>query len=69
MLTGSLFDHEFSHDLGWMHWWPTGDGSAMAQNEWNLGNPCFAARLFGWVDVDGDGTIEVYDPTPYGMQP
>jgi hypothetical protein len=67
-LAGSLLDHEFSHDLGWMHWWPTGDGSAMAQNEWNLGHSCFPELLFGWVDVDGDGVIEIQDPTPYGMQ-
>ncbi len=24
--------------------------------------------LFGWVDADGDGVIEIIDPTPHGMQ-
>ena len=63
----AVLEHEFIHDLGWMHWWPEGDGSTRAR----LGTA--GARLpgmmFGWVDSDGDGVIEILDPTPYGMAP
>jgi len=65
-LYGSLLDHELSHDLGWQHWWPTGTGGAGDQMIWKNDNSCFAYLFFGWTDVDGDGTIELLDPNPYG---
>ena len=65
-LYGSLLDHELSHDLGWQHWWPTGTGGAGDQMIWKNDNSCFAYLFFGWTDVDGDGTIEIFDSTPYG---
>jgi hypothetical protein len=65
-LYGSLLDHELSHDLGWQHWWPTGSGGAGDQMIWKNDNSCFASLFFGWTDVDGDGTIELFDSTPYG---
>ena len=65
----SLFDHELSHTFGWMHWWPEGDGSAMTQALWNGDKSCMAPLFFGWTDLDGDGVIEIQDPTPYGMTP
>jgi hypothetical protein len=33
---------------------------------WKNDNSCFASLFFGWTDVDGDGTIELFDSTPYG---
>jgi hypothetical protein len=65
-LYGSLLVHELSHDLGWQHWWPTGVGGANDQLIWNYNNSSFAYLFFGWTDVDGDGTIELFDPNPYG---
>lgn len=65
-LYGSLLVHELSHNLGWQHWWPTGNGGANDQLIWNYDNSAFSPLFFGWTDVDGDGTIEILDPTPYG---
>jgi hypothetical protein len=65
-IAGSLFDHELSHVMGWMHWWPNGDGGLNSQSIWNNENSCFAFLFFGWMDVDGDGIIEILDPNPYG---
>lgn len=65
-LATSLFDHELSHVLGWMHWWPTGSGSAADEMVWNNTDSCMASLFFGWTDIDGDGIIEILDPTPYG---
>jgi hypothetical protein len=66
---GGLFNHELIHSYGWMHWWPTGDGSparqfGMAENM----QVDLPVLMFGWTDVDGDGTIEILDPTPYGRE-
>jgi hypothetical protein len=65
-LYGSLLVHELSHNLGWQHWWPTGNGGANDQLIWNYDNSAFAPLFFGWTDVDGDGAIELFDSTPYG---
>jgi hypothetical protein len=62
----TLYEHELMHLMGWMHWWPSGDGSSPAQ--FNAGRQ-LPYLLYGWTDTDGDGTIEIYDPTPYGLQP
>lgn len=60
-----VFEHELIHSMGWMHWWPnqTGDGLSWAHSSggWE------PTLMFGWVDVDGDGIIEILDPTPYGL--
>jgi hypothetical protein len=29
--SGTIFDHELSHSLGWMHWWPNMDASVETQ--------------------------------------
>ncbi len=64
-MPGSVFEHELIHSLGWMHWWPnqSGDGQSWvdASGGWE------PYLLFGWTDVDGDGVIEILDPTPYGL--
>lgn len=63
-LAPTLLDHELAHIMGWQHWWPRWDGS----EEYNLGqnDVVWPALLFGWVDSDSDGIIEINDPTPYG---
>jgi hypothetical protein len=60
----ALYEHELMHLMGWMHWWPNGDGSSLAQ--FNAGRH-LPYLLYGWTDTDGDGMIEIYDPTPYGL--
>jgi hypothetical protein len=32
-------------------------------------NSDFPTLMFGWTDSDGDGVVEILDPTPYGMAP
>jgi hypothetical protein len=65
---GTVFDHELSHSLGWSHWWPTGNASVAGQYSTDMyHNPIFPTLLFGWTDSDGDGLLEILDPTPYGM--
>jgi hypothetical protein len=61
-----LFEHELIHMLGWNHWWPNGDGSSTPEYRGGIFLPYL---LFGWTDTDGDGTIEIFDPTPYGLVP
>jgi len=67
-LLGSVFDHEFSHCMGWEHAWPNGDASVAEQFvvDWQH-NATFPTMLFGWEDMDGDGIVEILDPDPYGM--
>jgi hypothetical protein len=68
--SGTIFDHELSHSLGWMHWWANLDGSVETQGTVDMvHNASFPTRLFGWIDTDGDGVVEILDPTPYGMTP
>jgi hypothetical protein len=62
----SLFEHELMHMLGWNHWWPIGDGSSTPEYSDGFILPYL---LFGWTDTDGDGIIEINDPTPYGLLP
>jgi hypothetical protein len=61
----SVFEHELMHSLGWMHWWPNkaADGLSFAQS----GEGWEPSLMFGWTDTDGDGIIEILDPTPYGL--
>jgi hypothetical protein len=66
-LYGSLLVHELSHSLGWQHWWTTGANGADDQLIWNYDRSAFPFLFFGWTDVDGDGTIEILDPNPYGV--
>lgn len=65
-LYGSLLVHELSHSLGWQHWWPTGTAGADDQLIWNYDRSAFPFLFFGWTDADGDGTVEILDPNPYG---
>lgn len=60
----SLFGHEFYHVLGWQHEWLSGDGGTMSrQDTWQV----FPYRFMGWSDADGDGMVEIFDSTPYGI--
>jgi hypothetical protein len=62
----ALYEHELMHMLGWNHWWPVGDGSSTPIYSDGFILPHY---LFGWIDTDGDGIIEIDDPTPYGLMP
>ncbi len=63
----SVFEHELMHGMGWMHWWPNESGDGMS---WLNSRAGWEPHLlFGWMDVDGDGVIEIQDPTPYGLIP
>jgi hypothetical protein len=64
-LAGVLFDHELAHCLGWIHPWSVGDGGYVADEDRVSSIP---SLMFGWTDTDGDGVIEIWDPTPYGME-
>jgi hypothetical protein len=61
----SVFEHELTHSMGWMHWWPNqaGDGPSWVHSSrgWE------PYLMFGWTDVDGDGVVEILDQTPYGL--
>ncbi|MBL8080570.1 MAG: hypothetical protein JNM55_21545 [Anaerolineales bacterium] len=64
-MPGSIFHHELIHSMGWMHWWPNQSGDSLS---WvNSRKGWEPSLLFGWRDVDGDGVIEILDPTPYGL--
>jgi hypothetical protein len=60
----TAYHHEMAHQWGWpaTHDWAATCGLN------SLGFEPFAVPpiLFGWEDVDGDGTPEILDETPYG---
>ncbi len=60
----AVFHHEFAHLTGWEHFWHNGDASVAAQKMRYI----IPTLLWGWHDTDGDGIIEIQDPTPYGMR-
>jgi hypothetical protein len=62
----SIFGHELIHAMGWQHWWSNGSGSTADWSE--FGGIWMPYRMFGWTDLDGDGMIEIQDPTPYGIE-
>jgi hypothetical protein len=71
---GRLFDtvlaHEVFHLFGYpgTHDWMCGDGTDVdASDQCSALN--FPSVMLSWVDSDGDGVVEILDPTPYGMQP
>jgi hypothetical protein len=64
-LANVLFDHELAHGFGWLHEWAVGDGGYVDNVDRLSSLP---ALMFGWTDTDGDGTIEIWDSTPYGLE-
>jgi hypothetical protein len=59
------FNHELSHFFGMVDNWPFSPSgipgpSGQPVDDW------IAYPMMGWTDVDGDGVIEILDPTPYG---
>ena len=67
-LESTLLSHEVFHLLGYpaSHDWPCTDGSVVDQSDC-CGGMNVPALLFGWTDTDGDGLVEILDPTPYGL--
>ena len=70
----STLGHELLHNMGYpigktgVHEWICGDGTlpdATDQCDQNL----LPLLMMGWTDTDGDGVIEILDPTPYGFLP
>jgi hypothetical protein len=64
-LSNFVFAHELPHAMGWMHWWPNQVGDGLSWVSSSRGWEPYL--MFGWTDVDGDGIIEIQDPTPYGL--
>ncbi len=65
---GALFmdlSHEMSHLFGMLDSWPFRPG-ALTRPDGSLGDDWIPYVMFGWTDSDGDGVIEILDPTPYG---
>lgn len=65
---GALFmdlSHEMSHLFGMMDSWPFSPG-AFIRPDGTPGDDWIPYVMFGWTDADGDGIIEITDPTPYG---
>lgn len=56
MLNFTLFRHEVYHLYGWEHYW----GLIRDPTQLRV-----APELFGWIDIDGDGVIEILDNDPY----
>jgi hypothetical protein len=54
----TTFVHELGHGFGWDHDWPRSN---------NIPSIEPSLEYYGWVDVDGDGVIEMLDPTPWGI--
>ncbi len=67
-LESTLLSHEVFHLLGYpgSHDWPCTDGSVVDESDC-CGSTNVPALLFGWTDTDGDGLVEILDPTPYGL--
>jgi len=69
---GRLFDtvlaHEVFHLFGYpgTHDWMCGDGTVADASD-QCGALNFPSLMLGWADSDGDGVVEILDPTPYGM--
>ena len=55
----ATFAHELAHVFGWDH----NTAETDFKSEYIIIDPGY----FGWTDVDGDGIIEIVDPTPYGQ--
>lgn len=66
-MPASVFEHELTHSMGWMHWWPNQYGDGLSWVHSSRGWEPYL--MFGWTDVDGDGVIEIQDMTPYGLIP
>jgi hypothetical protein len=68
----STLAHEFLHNSGYpigltgLHEWPCGDGSVQDGTD-ECADMNLPTLMLGWVDIDGDGVVEILDPTPYGL--
>jgi hypothetical protein len=57
--------HEMSHLFGMMDSWPF-QPEGLTRPDGSPGDDWIPYAMFGWTDTDGDGIIEILDPTPYG---
>jgi hypothetical protein len=68
----STLAHEFLHNAGYpigltgLHEWPCGDGSVQDGSD-ECADMNLPTLMLGWVDIDGDGVVEILDRTPYGL--
>ena len=68
-LSRTLLSHEVLHLMGYpvSHDWPCSDGTAV-----DTADQCdgfsMPVLMLGWTDTDGDGLVEILDPTPYGLR-
>ena len=70
----STLGHELLHNMGYpigktgVHEWVCGDGSLPDGSD-QCDQNSLPTLMMGWTDTDGDGVIEILDPTtPYGLQ-
>jgi hypothetical protein len=68
----NVLGHELLHAFGYpiglsgVHEWACGDGTVPdATDQCDQNN--LPTLMLGWTDTDGDGVVEILDPTPYGM--
>jgi hypothetical protein len=59
-IAATAYHHELGHVWGWDHDW------SACESRGAFSSFITAPALFGWTDTDGDGVIEINDPTPYG---
>ena len=58
-------NHELSHIFGLVDNWPIQSGTIPGPGGEPI-NDWIPYPMLGWTDTDGDGLIEITDPTPYG---
>ena len=58
-------NHELSHLFGMKDSWPFAPAALFRPNG-TTADDWIPYPMFGWTDADGDGVIEILDPTPYG---
>lgn len=70
----STLGHELLHNMGYpigktgVHEWICGDGTVPDPYD-QCDQNYLPVLMMGWVDTDGDGVVEILDPTPYGFLP
>jgi hypothetical protein len=69
----STLGHELLHTMGYpigitgLHEWVCGDGTLPDPSD-QCDQNSLPTLMLGWTDTDGDGIVEILDPTPYGIE-